>query len=200
MIRTGTSQPTFRGEFNDPYDVTTDGAGNVYVADTIADRVQIFDSSLHSIANITGLLNDPYGVAVDDSSGTLYVANSNSHLVRVFNITHAFDVADPADGRPLTVSIPAGRVQDLDGNANEKSNVVRIDIDRTPPVPVITAAQSSPTRDSAINLRVDWNEEVDGFAGTDIALSGTAVHGGVANFTGSGTAYTFDVCSDPAER
>ena len=191
--RDGTRIGDLAGDFNNPYGVATDGAGNVYVANTVDDRIAVFDSARDRIATLSAPLDDPYGVAVDDNTGTLYAASSNSHYAHAFNITHAFDVADPAGGRPLMVSIPAGRVHDLDGNANEGSNVVRIDIDRTPPVPVITAAQSSPTRDAAINLRVVWNEDVDGFAAPDIALSGTAPHGGVANFTGGGTEYSFDV-------
>ena len=183
---TGLSQPS--GVAVDPV------TGNIYVADTGNDRIAVFDPSLASIANVTGSFAGPYGVAVHGTAGHLYVADAGAHDIRIFDPAYAFDVADPADGRILNVSLPAGRVQDRAGNDNVASNLAGIEIDREAPVPVITATQTSPTNAATINFQVTFSEDVTGFAGADITLSGDAASNGVANFDDSNApVYSFNV-------
>ncbi len=182
------------GQFGFPAGVAADASGNVFVADANNHRIRVFDSGMNSVANITSSFRFPYGVAVDDSSGRVYVADRDRSRIQVFDAVHAFNVGNLADGDVLEVSVPAGRVLDLVGNENEASNAASIVIDRKAPVPVVTAAQSSPTNAAAIGFTVNFTKPVDGFALGDVALSGDAARGGASNFaTVNDTTYTFVV-------
>jgi len=70
-----------------PYGVAVDSAGNIFVANSGANTVQIYTSSgaASPIAGgtIAGL-NSPFGVAVD-SAGNIYVANSGANNVLAFS-------------------------------------------------------------------------------------------------------------------
>ena len=68
----------------------------------------------------------------------------------------AFSVENPAEGS-LDVSIPAGMVQDQLGNPNAASNVTTVDVDRTGPVPRITAVTPSPTNSTLIKFEVNFD-------------------------------------------
>ncbi len=187
------------GRFYQPGGIAVDGAGNVYVADTGNHRVQVFDSSLNHSATIgssgwgDGRFYHPHGVAVDGPTGAIYVADTGNSRFQVFDPAYAFDVADPAGGQNLTASMPAGRVQDAAGNANEASDAASIGIDRTRPTTTVSAAQSSPTNASTIRFTVNFSKPVTGFEARDVAVSGTAPHGGVEGFAGGGSLYSFGV-------
>ena len=103
--------------------------------------------------------------------------------------TFTFEVSDMAAGN-LTVSIPEGGVLDLAGNNNTASDPYVIEIDRTRPAPVLSAAVSSPVNASSITFTVDFGEQVDRstFDPSDVsASSGTVSDPLPAN----GTAGTF---------
>ena len=177
-----------------PYGVDVDGSGNIYVADAGRNRITVFNSTLQHVADIDRSLDQPTGVVINASSGHMYVTEYGDHHVSVFRPAYSFDVEDPANLRTLNVSLPAGRVQDLVGGANEASGPAGIRIDRAAPVPVITAVQSSPTNSTVINFNVTFSKPVTGFGPDDIALSGTpAPDGGVASVAGGPANYTFDV-------
>ena len=73
-----------------------DSSGNVYVADTYNNRVQVFNSSggyqsqFGSGGTGNGQLSNPRGIALD-SSGKVYVADYGNNRVQVFapNVTAA---------------------------------------------------------------------------------------------------------------
>jgi DNA-binding beta-propeller fold protein YncE len=75
---------TARGEFNTPSDVTLDGQGNVYVADTYNNRVQKLSPSGEPLAvwgSTKGRRFDlPTSIAVD-SHGNVYVSEHYDNLV-----------------------------------------------------------------------------------------------------------------------
>ena len=83
-------------QLNNPYGVTVDGAGNLYIADRSNHRIRKVDTSgvITTVAGtgaygysgddgtaITAQLNFPYGVTID-SIGNLYIADSFNHRIR----------------------------------------------------------------------------------------------------------------------
>ena len=68
-----------------------DGWGNVYVADSSNDRVQVFSSSGEFLGKWGGLgsgesrFRFPVGIAVD-GSGNVYVADSGNNRLQVFSV------------------------------------------------------------------------------------------------------------------
>jgi sugar lactone lactonase YvrE len=78
--------------FNDPEDITTDGAGNIYVGDFQHGRVVKFDANGTFLTSITGApahqIGSPGGVTVHGS--ILYVADSQANDIKTFSLTGAF--------------------------------------------------------------------------------------------------------------
>ncbi len=109
--------------FNEPFGVAVDSAGNVYVADasnnairkvTAAGVVTTFaGSGSAGTTDGTGTaarFDEPRGIAID-SSGTLYVADYDNHLIRkitsagvVTTLAGAADAAGGADGTGTAAS------------------------------------------------------------------------------------------------
>ena len=83
------------GEFAFPWGVTCDSAGNVYVADSGNDRIQVFTASGKLLRKFgcfgkgEGELYWPVGVAVD-SRGMVFVSESQNHRISVFTTEGQF--------------------------------------------------------------------------------------------------------------
>ncbi len=83
------------GQFQDPFGVAVDGAGNVYVTDTHNNRVQKFTSTgtfltqWGTLGSGAGQFSYPYGVAVD-GAGNVYVIDKYNHRVQKFTSTGTF--------------------------------------------------------------------------------------------------------------
>lgn len=71
--------------FNEPISVAVDSSGNLYVSDLQNDRIQIFNSSLTHIGQITGL-NEPHHIYINGN--LLFVADSGNHRIVVYDITN----------------------------------------------------------------------------------------------------------------
>ena len=90
------------GQFDAPFSATVDSSGNVFVADTINNRIQKFQLSNPCPAGTTqvvsgvcfvttwgsqgtadGQFNYPYGIAVD-SSGNVFVADGHNNRIQKF--------------------------------------------------------------------------------------------------------------------
>ncbi|HYL85667.1 MAG TPA: SMP-30/gluconolactonase/LRE family protein [Candidatus Angelobacter sp.] len=81
---------TTPGDFGAPSNVALDKEGNVYVTDTMNNRVEIFDADGNFLSEFgkhgdgPGYLARPKGIAVD-SDGHIWVADSYQDRVQVFN-------------------------------------------------------------------------------------------------------------------
>jgi DNA-binding beta-propeller fold protein YncE len=80
---------TANGQFNNPQDVATDGAGHVYVVDRSNARIQKFDSNGNFLAKwgsggtAPGRLFEPFGLGV--GGGVVYVADSGNNRIDMFD-------------------------------------------------------------------------------------------------------------------
>lgn len=101
----------------------------------------------------------------------------------------SFDL-DPAGEGLVTATVNAAAANDPAGNLNAVSGQLSLVYDATGPGAVITSSVQGQTNDSSIPVTVTFSEDVDGFIGADIQTSGTAT---VANFSGAGAVYTFDL-------
>jgi sugar lactone lactonase YvrE len=78
------------GDFSKPAGVAVDGEGNLYVADTLNNRIEIFDADGQFVSTFgkngdgPGYFSRPKGVAVD-SDGHIWVADGMQDRVQVFN-------------------------------------------------------------------------------------------------------------------
>jgi DNA-binding beta-propeller fold protein YncE len=121
--------------------VAADGSGNIYVADTYNNRIQVFDSSGTFVkawgqkGDDPGNLARPWDVAVD-GEGTVYVADTYNHRVQKFDVNgvslghwgqkgkeegnFAFlsGIALGPDGAVYTVDAKMNRVQVFDNQGN----------------------------------------------------------------------------------
>lgn len=92
LVRTIGRRGAEPGEFNFPTNLAVDGAGTLYVADTMNFRVQMFDrdgrvvSTFGEIGDGLGQLNRPKGVAVD-SEGHIYVVDASFNNFQIFDQT-----------------------------------------------------------------------------------------------------------------
>src|SRR5580658_5772971 len=115
---------TSQGDFGAPQGVALDADGNVYVTDTLNDRVEVFDADGGFISTFgkngdgPGFFERPKGIAVD-SDGHIWVADEVQDRLQVFD----------KDGRLLTYigykhgDLP-GQFQALIGVAIDKQNRV----------------------------------------------------------------------------
>lgn len=115
---------TTPGDFGAPQGVAVDGEGNVYVTDTMNNRVEIFDADGNFISTFgkagdgPGFFARPKGIAVD-SDGHIWVADQMQDRLQVFN----------RDGQLLTYvgtghgELP-GQFKSLQGVAIDKHNHV----------------------------------------------------------------------------
>ena len=125
------------GDFRKPCGVAADGSGNIYVADTYNNRIQVFDSSGTFVktwgqkGTDSGNLARPWDVAVD-GEGRVYVADTYNHRVQKFDVNGVYlghwgkkgtgegafaflsGIALGPDGAVYTVDAKMNRVQVFD--------------------------------------------------------------------------------------
>lgn len=99
---------TGKGQFDHPYDVAVDNAGNVYVSDTYNDRIEkftgegVFLAAWGAYGTGNGQFNYSMGITVDDS-GNVYVADTCNYRIQEFNIKgefiNAFGTRGSGDGQ-----------------------------------------------------------------------------------------------------
>jgi len=141
----GTGLPEFCGDghpavasscLNDPADVATDSAGNLYIADTHNNRIRRVDAITAAITTVAGggpgcvepcpatqqALSSPSGVAVD-ASGNIYIADPYNNRVRKVTGTTITTVAgggpgcvEPCPATQQALNLPSDVDTDASGN------------------------------------------------------------------------------------
>ncbi|HTU04540.1 MAG TPA: hypothetical protein VMG13_03215, partial [Trebonia sp.] len=108
----GDGGPATSAQLNDPQGVAVDGAGDLFIADTFNNAIRevtpagtistVVNSSAQPGGETSGAapaashLNTPYGVAIDQSTGDLYIADtSNSKIAEVTSLAQSGDAAGP---------------------------------------------------------------------------------------------------------
>jgi trimeric autotransporter adhesin len=108
-------QATSAGLTN-PYGVAVDASGNIYIADTISQRIRMVTRSTGIITTVAGdgtygyrgdggqatstSLTDPRGVAVD-ASGNIYIADTNGYRIRMVTRSTGIITLMAGDGTSL---------------------------------------------------------------------------------------------------
>ena len=102
------------GEFNKPYDITTDREGNVYVADSENHRIQVFTADGVYLRQFgkegegEGDLKEPAGIAID-SGNVVYVSEWGNNRVSIFSSDGKFIKSFGRIGNsPVEFSCPQG--------------------------------------------------------------------------------------------
>src|SRR4051812_25083097 len=115
------------GQMNNPTGLDVDDLDNVYVADFINNRIQVFtaDGELlgawGSTGSSAGQFVNPYDVAVD-GSGNVFVADGGNNRIQVFSPSGGFlrEFGTPDDGdnvaEPGEFKIPTAVAIDSGGN------------------------------------------------------------------------------------
>ena len=109
------------GEFNYPYDISTDSAGNVYVVERYNHRIQVFSSDGQYLRQFgrkgkgEGELDQPTSIAID-SHNVVYVMEWGNHRISTFTTDGEFIKAFGIKGNgPVQFNRPFGIGLDKNG-------------------------------------------------------------------------------------
>ena len=134
----GDNGPAGSAQLYDPYGIAVDSAGNVYIADTLNNRIRkVSNGVITTVAGngtpgfsgdngpaISAQLSAPIGVAVD-SAGNLYIADVNNYRVRKVSNGVITTVPGTVGFTPFAVAVdPAGDLYIAAGRILKVSNGV----------------------------------------------------------------------------
>ncbi len=207
-----------QAQLNSPGDVTLDGSGNLYIADTGNHRIRKVDAVTGYISTVAGSetsgfdgdgaaagqaqLNSPGGVALD-GSGNLYIADTDNHRIRKVDTagdistvagsgTAGFDGDGAAAGQAL-LSRPYDLALDGVGNLyiadSGNSRIRRV----APPPPTVTLTAQPTTITSGQSASLEWTSTYAVGAEIDQGIGEVAVSGAHSVSPTQTTTYTITV-------
>jgi trimeric autotransporter adhesin len=175
----GDGGPAGPSQFRQPAGLSTDQAGNLYIADTANHRVRRIDAATQIVTTIAGTgtqgftgdsgpalnaqLNAPRGLAFD-RGGNLYIADSGNNRVRIVN---PFGIIST-----LTSEITAPQQLALDTTANlfvsSPHRIHRIDANTRAVLPIAGTGQPGFSGENVLGTNAQFNSP----AGLVVDLSG----------------------------
>ena len=89
--KSGQHQASIEG-LNGPAAVAVDNAGRIYIGNAGRGNVEVYDSNLSPIGKLgsgDGEFRVPIGIAVDSSTGLIYVVDGREHKVKIYNADYS---------------------------------------------------------------------------------------------------------------
>jgi uncharacterized protein (TIGR03437 family) len=163
-------------QMNGPRHLSADSDGRIYVADTLNNRILIYDqinntpnAGAHAALAISGL-NSPEGVFVNQTTGEVWVTNTNSATVPKYPKYDTLQFNPAATGGVNAASLTLAVVQDPFGNLVVADATNRVAF-YYPPLSAVNAAHLMPNRALAPGVFATIKAAPGGNFGTGTALA-----------------------------
>lgn len=134
--------------------------------------------------SVTGFTDSDVSPAGTSSPTTASVSGSGD--------TYTVSLSGMTSNGTVVASLPAGAAQDGNGNSTPASTSTDNQVtweQATPPTVNLLSLAPNPTNTAPITVEADFSEDVTGFTASDVVAGNSSV----SNFSGSGSAYTFDL-------
>ncbi|MEQ2006712.1 MAG: immunoglobulin domain-containing protein, partial [Limisphaerales bacterium] len=185
---TGDGAPAAAATLNLPYRVTTDAAGNLFIAERAGHRIRRVDAASGDITTVAGTgtagfsgdgaaataaqLNSPNDVAVDPANGDLIIADTGNHRIRRVDVATGDITTVVGDGTP--------------GNTGDTGPGVAAQLNS--PFGVVVLANGdvliTDQNNNRIRCLLAVNSDIVAFAGTGVAgFSGDGAQGLLARMS-----------------
>ena len=182
---------------NVPASSAQDAAGNQNLAAATLSRT--FDTVAPAVA-LTSAISDPtnsnsFTVTVAFSKpvtgfnlSSLILANATASGLTGSGSTYTFQLNPAAQGS-VSATLAAGAAHDAAGNPSAASPALTRVYDTIQPTVALSSVVTSPTNQTSIPVAVAFTKAVTGFSAAGIV----ATNATIANFSGSGSSYTFNL-------